>query len=1157
MTANSLDAAAVAILFSTFYAAYARWSLISVTFAFFLLALVAAVAVLLSIRRDSLFIALLGLVGGFATPALVSTGQDHPYALFGYLLILNAGLSWVGYRKKWPYLVGLSLLFTTIYQWNWVLTFLTDAKLPLAVGIFLVFPLLGGVALAAGQPGPPADARESLFAQFAGAGACLPLLFALYLAASPAYAAHASLLFAYLLILDIGLFAVAVTRGPELFHVIGGGATVIVAWTWVTAAYRPSSGIDAWPTVLVFIALFVAFYLAAPFAARRIRAPFADLGSHGVLAAPAMLFMFPVLAAVEPACAEPGLLFAVLFVLMAAIAWTAVSTRRGSLHFIAAFFALAAEAVWSARYLTPERLLAGLTLYGIFGLFYLAVPLVARRVGKPFAPEGAAGILLLASLALLFFLGEGSVSPSSLWGMALLLALLNLALFIEGSTSRAPLVAAAGSVLSWLVLAFWWATAPVGTVLLPAVIVVAGFAVLTLGGQIWLAKNADAATAETPRAAMFLALVGHLFLLFVAARPDLAVPPWPMIGVLAVLDLAIGAAALYARRGELHVAAITATQIILVTWVTVAGDAPWPTVAIVTSGAFVALACAWIALARRLAIRSQIFDSAAVTAVIGAQAVVLFAAFQPGSPGVPVLSAAHVAFLAALLALATSAPLALPRDRRHDPAGAGGRPVAGCASRRRALARRPAPRPADLPDVRCLPARARQADGGRDRAVPGGSPGQRPVLLRRSAGDARWRPLEHHRRAAGLPGGAHGRAARAAPPRRAAGRAQDRPPGARGRHGAGVRHRRHPAPAREGVDHHRWALEGAALAWLFREDPAPRPPTGRPSRLLAVVFVRLALNPRCSCTSPAERCGSGTGTSTRTSSRRRRCCSPRGRWSKTDDETLPGLPRASTLLKAGARFSSSCCSTSRSPTSSRRARPSPSTSRRTLAQDLTYTLGWGVFGVGLLAVGIVLRSHPARIAALALLVVTVVKCFLHDLARLTGLYRVGLVRRPRDLPGARGRRAAEVRAGEAGGEPPMNPRTRGCGSLRSRRGRDRGGPGPCPGRPWSVPIRARGAARRSRSEPAGARSSARRRRPAVQDRRRPRGGRPLGSPPLRRLGPRGAVPPHRACRAGAVLGEAARSCRLPQRRRPAGSKWTSGACRRWTACGSRACPRRS
>ena len=57
---------------------------------FLLLVIVTAVAVLLSIRRQSLFIAVLGLLGGFAAPALLSSGQNNPLGLFGYLLLLNA-----------------------------------------------------------------------------------------------------------------------------------------------------------------------------------------------------------------------------------------------------------------------------------------------------------------------------------------------------------------------------------------------------------------------------------------------------------------------------------------------------------------------------------------------------------------------------------------------------------------------------------------------------------------------------------------------------------------------------------------------------------------------------------------------------------------------------------------------------------------------------------------------------------------------------------------------------------------------------------------------------------------------------------------------------------------------------------------------------------
>ncbi|HJT17970.1 MAG TPA: DUF2339 domain-containing protein, partial [Thermoanaerobaculia bacterium] len=60
-----------------------------------------------------------------------------------------------------------------------------------------------------------------------------------------------------------------------------------------------------------------------------------------------------------------------------------------------------------------------------------------------------------------------------------------------------------------------------------------------------------------------------------------------------------------------------------------------------------------------------------------------------------------------------------------------------------------------------------------------------------------------------------------------------------------------------------------------------------------------------------------------------------------------------------------------------------------LAQDLTYTIGWALFAIGMLVAGLFLRSRATRVASIILLLATVLKCFLHDLARLGGLYRVG------------------------------------------------------------------------------------------------------------------------------------------------------------------------
>src|SRR5205823_8355235 len=147
-TADALDAAGISLLYVVFFAAFARWHLVGSTAAFVLFILATVVAVLLAIRRASLLIALLGLVGGFVSPAIVATGQDNPIGLFGYLLLLNVGLAWVAYKKRWPLLTAISLGLTTVYQWGWVSRFLTSGKLPLAAAIFLIFPIMSFVALA-------------------------------------------------------------------------------------------------------------------------------------------------------------------------------------------------------------------------------------------------------------------------------------------------------------------------------------------------------------------------------------------------------------------------------------------------------------------------------------------------------------------------------------------------------------------------------------------------------------------------------------------------------------------------------------------------------------------------------------------------------------------------------------------------------------------------------------------------------------------------------------------------------------------------------------------------------------------------------------------------------------------------------------------------
>ena len=65
-----------------------------------------------------------------------------------------------------------------------------------------------------------------------------------------------------------------------------------------------------------------------------------------------------------------------------------------------------------------------------------------------------------------------------------------------------------------------------------------------------------------------------------------------------------------------------------------------------------------------------------------------------------------------------------------------------------------------------------------------------------------------------------------------------------------------------------------------------------------------------------------------------------------------------------------------------------------MAQDLTYTIGWLIFGMVLLTAGIYLRNRAGRVAAVALIAVTTFKASCTIWRSLGGLYRVGVARRP-------------------------------------------------------------------------------------------------------------------------------------------------------------------
>ena len=989
-TANAMDAAAIAILFATFFAAHALWSLISAVVAFGLLAMVTLIAVLLSIRRESLFIAVLGLLGGFATPALLSTGENRPIPLFAYLLLLNVGLAQVSYTKRWPILMGLTLVLTTIYQWGWVLKFLDVSSVSLAMGIFLLFPLaaFAGLMVLGRARAGEYDPHGQSFERTALVSSVMPLMFAFYIAAVPAYGARPELLFGFLFLIDAGLLAIALARRQELLHGVGAAATLLVTATWLATSYeRSGAGVAA----VGFASLFSVFYLVAPLVAARFARPFAGAAAHAHYAGPLLLVSFPVLAAIEPAFASAPplwLLMGALLVLVILAAWRAAASGAGPLYYVASFFAIATQAVWSATHLTLERLGTAVIIYVAFGLVSLSVPLAARRASRPLRPAWGSGAVLLVGLGLLFFLSLGPVAPAALWALALLLAIANAALFVESAAGRLPIISQVGSILSWIVLMTWWQRAAGSVGVLPSLLVAVGLTLVTLAGHSWSVRSvqADGETAQAPFArGLYLGLIGHLFLLALAMDREWALPPWPVLAALAAITLGTSAAALWSRIATMHAAGTIAAAFVVTAWSATAGAPEWALTAVLAAAAVSSYGLLWTPLAGRFRAGPQVAYAAGAAFFVGELS--LIAAVEGGAmPAFPVLLLAHVVNLCALLALTTyyrwpfvavgavvpAWVAVLQWQARGDLATAWPKLLAVSATLYAVFAAYPfvvARRARDSRDpyLAAVLASAMAFFGARAAFVAGGLDwmiGAIPVLegavlalmLRQllSLESTGTRDLG---RLALVAGAALAFVTVAIP-----------------------------LQLKQQWITIGWALEGAALAWVYKRVPH-RGLLYSGMALLGAVFVRLALNPEVLRYEPR-----GTMRIFNWYFYAYLLCAAAmlvAGWflSKTDDR-LAGRVRCSSLLpSAGVVLLFLLLNIEIAdfyavgPTIMFRFGAS-------VAQDLTYTIGWLIFGMGLLAAGIYLRNPSARIAAVALIAVTTFKCFLYDLGSLEGLPRV-------------------------------------------------------------------------------------------------------------------------------------------------------------------------
>lgn len=142
----SLKAIGFGALYLSLWAASQYYHLVPPAVAFFGMCVVTLISAALALRQNAELLAAFALVGGFLTPILVSTGQNHEIALFSYLVLLDLGTVWLVAIKGWQRLTLASFLGTAGLFAAWATSYYTAPQLATTLVFASFFFLLYALA---------------------------------------------------------------------------------------------------------------------------------------------------------------------------------------------------------------------------------------------------------------------------------------------------------------------------------------------------------------------------------------------------------------------------------------------------------------------------------------------------------------------------------------------------------------------------------------------------------------------------------------------------------------------------------------------------------------------------------------------------------------------------------------------------------------------------------------------------------------------------------------------------------------------------------------------------------------------------------------------------------------------------------------------------
>ncbi|HET6936366.1 MAG TPA: DUF2339 domain-containing protein [Candidatus Angelobacter sp.] len=156
----SLKAIGIGTLYLSLWGAFQLYHLVPSSVAFAAMIVVTTFTIVMALTENAEILAAFALIGGFSTPLLVSSGENHEFVLFSYVALLDLAILIMVTAKPWRRLLVGSFIGTVVLYAGWFVSYYNQQqRLPTVIylllfgAIFAAIPLLTPLTRSRWHPG--------------------------------------------------------------------------------------------------------------------------------------------------------------------------------------------------------------------------------------------------------------------------------------------------------------------------------------------------------------------------------------------------------------------------------------------------------------------------------------------------------------------------------------------------------------------------------------------------------------------------------------------------------------------------------------------------------------------------------------------------------------------------------------------------------------------------------------------------------------------------------------------------------------------------------------------------------------------------------------------------------------------------------------------